>query len=115
MEPIEKIRQIILDNNFLDTEAGQRFVEWNRINDIQAVISFSGRSKNQQCYRITASSDSDSLYVTHLYIDRWGDIKVQLGSEDTDDFAGLLYHPSNEPITNFDPETIKEWISLLTF
>ena len=114
METIEKIKDIILDNNYFNTLAGQRFVEWNEIKDIQAVISFSGRSRNQQCYRLTASSDSDSIFVTHLYIDRWGQVRVQLGTEDTDDMNCIL-HPSGEPIEAYDEETLKEWVKLLTF
>lgn len=114
MNSREQLKQIILDNNYLDTLAGERFREWNDIRDILAVISFSGRSKNQQCYRLTSASDSDSIYVTHLYIDRSGSVKVQLGSEDTDDINVIL-HPSNEPLENYDDDTVEEWVRLLTF
>lgn len=113
MEPIEKIKQIILDNNYFDTLGGQRFVEWNEIRDIQAVISFGGRSKLRESYRLSPPSDSDALYVTHLYIDRWGEVRVQVSNEDSDDMNFLL-HPSGERIETFDDKTIKEWISLLT-
>lgn len=116
MNLIDKIKEIILDNNYFDTLAGERFKEWNDIKDITAVISFSGRSKNQECYRLhlTSESDSDVIYVSHLYIDKYESVKVQLTSEDTDDINVIL-HPSNEPIENYDDETIREWIDLLTF
>lgn len=111
---VEKIKDIILENNYFDTLAGERFKEWNGIKDIVAVISFSGRSKNQECYRLTSSSDSDVIYVTHLYVDRWGEVKVQLASEDTDDI-NLILHPSNERIEMFDDDILEEWIKLLTW
>lgn len=111
---VDKIKDIILENNYFDTLAGQRFKEWNDIKDIVAVIAFSGRSKKQECYKLTSSSDSDTMYVTHLYIDKWGNVKVQLGTEDTDDI-NLILHPSNERIELFDDETLEEWIKLLTF
>lgn len=114
MELAGKLKEIILDNNYFDTLAGQRFVEWNGIKDIAAVISFSGRSKKQQCYRLTSESDSESIYVTHLYVDRWGEVKVQLGSEDTDDINVIL-HPGGIPIENFDDDILEEWVELLTF
>jgi hypothetical protein len=44
----QKIKEIILDNNYFDTLAGQRFKEWNDIDRYSAVISFSGRSKEQK-------------------------------------------------------------------
>lgn len=114
MEFTEKLKEIILDNNYFDTLAGQRFVEWNEIKNITAVISFSGRSKKQQCYRLTSESDSDTIYVTHLYVDKYGDVKVQLGSEDTDDFNVIL-HPIGIPVENFDDDILEEWVNLLTF
>ena len=114
MDTIDKIKNIILDNNWFDTVAGLRFKEWNQLKEVSAVISFSGRSKKQECYRLSSSSDSDSVYVTHLYMDRWGDIKVQLGSEDTDDI-NMMLHPSGEPIENFDEETLQEWVELLNW
>ena len=110
----EKLKNIILDNNYFDTLAGQRFVEWNDIKNIIAVISFSGRSKKRESYKLSSDSDSDVVYVTHLYIDRWGNVKVQLGDEDTDDFSSILI-PSDEPIENFDDDTLREWIELLTW
>lgn len=113
-ELIDKIKDIILENNYFNTLAGERFKEWNGIKDIAAVIAFSGRSKKQECYKLTSSSDSDMIYVTHLYVDRFGDVKVQLGTEDTDDFSMIL-HPSGEPILTFDDEILKEWIKLLTW
>ena len=114
MNTIEKLRDIILDNNYFSTLAGERFVQWNDIKNIQAVISFSGRSKKQECYRLTSESDSESVFVTHLYIDKYGEVKVQLGSEDTDEFRVLL-HPSGIPIENFDNDILEEWVDLLTF
>ena len=114
MNTIEKLRDIIQENNYFDTLSGQRFVEWNDIKNISAIISFSGRSKKQECYRLTSESDSDSIYVTHLYIDKYGETKVQLGSEDTDEIGGIL-HPSDIPIENFDENILKEWVELLTW
>ena len=114
MELAGKLKEIILDNNYFDTLAGQRFVEWNDIKNITAVIPFSGRSKKQQCYRLTSESDSDAIYVTHLYVDRWGEVKVQLGSEDTDDFNAIL-HPSGIPVENFDDDILEEWVKLLNW
>ena len=114
MSLVNKIKDIILENNYFDTLAGQKFVEWNDIKNITAVISFSGRSKNRESYKLSSDSDSDVVYVTHLYIDRWGNVKVQLGDEDTDDFSSILI-PSDEPIENFDDDTLREWIELLTW
>lgn len=111
---VDKIKDIILENNWFNTLAGQRFKEWNDIKDIVAVIAFSGRSKKQECYKLTSSSDSDIMYVTHLYVDRWGNVKAQLGTEDTDDI-NLILHPSNERIELFDDEVLEEWIELLTW
>lgn len=114
MDTVDKIKSIILDNNWFDTVAGLRFKEWNQLKEVSAVISFSGRSKKQECYHLSSSSDSDSVYVTHLYMDRWGDIKAQLGSEDTDDI-NMMLHPSGEPIENFDEEILQEWVELLNW
>ena len=114
MSLVNKIKDIILENNYFDTIAGERFREWNDIKSITAVISFSGRSKNRESYPLSLCSDSDVVYVTHLYIDRWGNVKVQLGDEDTDDFSSILT-PSDEPIENFDDDTLREWIELLTW
>ena len=115
MSLVNKIKDIILENNYFDTIAGQRFREWNDIKNITAVISFSGRSKNRESYKLSSDSDSDDIvYVTHLYIDQWGNVKVQLGDEDTDDFSSILT-PSDEPIENFDDDTLREWIELLTW
>lgn len=111
---VDKIKDIILENNWFNTLAGQRFKEWNDIKDIVAVIAFSGRSRKQECYKLTSSSDSDIMYVTHLYVDRWGNVKAQLGTEDTDDI-NLILHPSNERIELFDDEVLEEWIELLTW
>lgn len=113
MELIEKIKNIILDNNYFDTLGGQRFMEWNEIRDVQAVISFGGRSKKRESYRLSSPSDSEALYVTHLYIDRWGEVRVQLSNEDSDDMSFLL-KPEGERIETFDDDTIREWVSLLT-
>ena len=114
MSLVNKIKDIILENNYFDTLAGQKFVEWNDIKNITAVISFSGRSKNREGYKLSSDSDIDVVYVTHLYIDRWGNVKVQLGDEDTDDFSSILT-PSDEPIENYDDDTLREWIELLTW
>ena len=114
MSLVNKIKDIILENNYFDTLAGQKFVEWNDIKNITAVISFSGRSKNRESYRLTSESDSETIYVTHLYIDNWGNVKVQIGEEDTDDFNAIL-HPSGIPVENFDDGILEEWISLLKF
>ena len=113
MSLVNKIKDIILENNYFDTLAGQKFVEWNDIKNITAVISFSGRSKNRESYKLSSDSDSDVVYVTHLYIDRWGNVKVQLGDEDTDDFSSILT-PIDESIENYDGDTLCEWIKLLT-
>ena len=115
MSLVNKIKDIILENNYFDTLAGQKFVEWNDIKNITAVISFSGRSKNRESYKLSSVSDSDDIvYVTHLYIDQWGNVKVQLGDEDTDDFSSILT-PSDEPIENYGGDTLREWIELLTW
>ena len=113
MSLVNKIKDIILENNYFDILACQRFVEWNDIKNITAVISFSGRSKNRESYKLSSDSDSDVVYVTHLYIDRWGNVKVQLGDEDTDDFSSILT-PIDESIENYDGDTLCEWIKLLT-
>jgi hypothetical protein len=115
MNLVNKIKEIILENNYFDTLAGQRFKEWNDIKNITAVISFSGRSKNRESYPLTLWSDSDDItYVTHLYIDKWGNVKDPLGDEDTDDFSSILM-PSDEPIENYDDDILREWIELLTW
>lgn len=114
MSLVNKIKDIILENNYFDTIAGERFREWNDIKNITAVISFSGRSKSRESYKLSSDSDSDVVYVTHLYIDRWGNVKVQLGDEDTDDFSSILT-PSDEPIENYGGDTLREWIELLTW
>ena len=111
---IEQLKDIILENNFFDTLAGMRFQEWNEIRSMTAVIAFAGRSKKQQSYRLTSGSDSDAIYVTHLYIDMFGEVKVQLGSEDSDDFTAIL-HPSDEPVDAYGEEILQEWIDLLTY
>ena len=114
MSLVNKIKDIILENNYFDTLAGQKFVEWNDIKNITAVISFSGRSKNRESYRLTSESDSETIYVTHLYIDKWGNVKVQIGDEDTDDFNAIL-HPSGIPVESFDDDILEEWVNLLKF
>ena len=115
MRLINKIKDIILENNYFDTLAGQKFVEWNDIKNITAVISISGRSTSRESYPLSLCSDTDDIvYVTHLYIDRWGNVKVQLGDEDTDDFSSILT-PSDEPIENYGGDTLREWIKLLTW
>lgn len=113
MELIDRIKKIILDNNYFDTLPGQRFLEWNEIRDVQAVISFGGRSKLRESYRLSPPSDSEALFVTHLYIDRWGDVRVQTSNEDSDDMNFLL-KPSGDRIEAYDDDTVREWIDLLT-
>lgn len=111
---VEKIKDIILENNYFDTLAGERFVEWNDIKNIVAVIAFAGRSKKHQSYRFTSGSNSDEIYVTHLYVDRFGEVKAQLSSVDDDDFE-LILKPSDIPVEQFDDEVLNEWINLLTW
>lgn len=111
---VQKIKDIILENNYFDTLAGQRFVEWNDVKNIAAVIAFSGRSRKRESYKLTSGSESDDVYVTHLYVDRFGEVKVQLCTEDTDDF-NLILCPSNIPVEQFDDETLEEWVNLLTW
>ncbi len=111
---VQKIKDIILENNYFDTLAGQRFVEWNDVKNIVAVIAFSGRSRKRESYKLTSGSDSDDVYVTHLYVDRFGEVKVQLCTEDTDDF-NLILCPSNIPVEQFDDETLEDWVNLLTW
>ena len=89
MSLVNKIKDIILENNYFDTLAGQKFVEWNDIKNITAVISFSGRSKSRESYPLSLCSD-------------------------TDDFSSILT-PSDEPIENYDGDTLREWIELLTW
>lgn len=113
-ELIEQLKDIILENNYFDTLAGERFREWNGIRNIKAVIAFAGRSKKQQSYRLTSGSDSDAIYVTHLYIDMYGEVKAQLWSEDNDDFSAIL-RPSDEPVEAYGEEILQEWIDLLTY
>ena len=115
MEPKQQIKEIILENNYFDTLAGQRFLEWNNIKMIKAVISFAGRSKKRESYELlNSASDSDLVYVTHLLVDNNGQVLVQISQEDTDDFSVIL-RPNVEPIDDFDEEIIKEWVELLTF
>ena len=113
MDYTEKLKDIILENNYFDTLAGQRFVEWHDIRYITAVIAFGGRSKKRESYRLTSESDSDMVYVTHLYVDKYGDVKVRVGSEDTDDF-NVIIHPRGIPVEHFDDDILKEWVDLLT-
>lgn len=113
MKYIDQLKEIIQENNYFDTLPGKRFKEWNGITDIESVISFSGRSRTRKSYRLSAASDSDQVYVTHLYIDRCGDVMVQLGIQDDDDFAAIL-HPSRESAEDYDQSILKEWVDLLT-
>ena len=111
---VEKIKDIILENNYFTTLPGDRFMEWNGIRNITAVIAFAGRSKKQESYKLSSESDSESMYVTHLYVDQYGDVKAQISSEDDDDFE-LILHPSGIPVETFDDEILKEWVNLLTW
>lgn len=115
MESKQQIKEIILENNYFDTLAGQRFQEWNGVKRFRAVIAFSGRSRKQESYELhNTASDSDAIYVTHLLLDNNDNIWVQISQEDTDDFSVIL-HPNVEPIDDFDEEIIEEWVDLLTF
>jgi hypothetical protein len=114
MGTIEKLKDIILDNNYFDTLAGERFKEWNNVKNIVAVIAFGGRSKKRESYRLTSGSESDEIYVTHLYVDRFGEVKVQLCTEDTDDF-NLILKPGEIPAEQFDEDILEEWVKLLTW
>ena len=108
---VEKLKEIILENNYFETLAGQRYHEWNEIRDVTAVIAFAGRSKKRCSYRL---SDEEELYVTHLYLDLVGRVKAQICQEDTDDFS-LILKPTGEPVEAFGEETLKEWVDLLTY
>lgn len=114
MGTIEKIKDIILENNYFNTLPGDRFMEWNGIRNIVAVIAFAGRSKKQESYRLSSESDSEAVYVTHLYIDQSGEVKAQLSTVDDDDFE-LILHPSNIPVESFDEDILEEWVKLLTW
>lgn len=115
MEAKQQIKEIILENNYFDTLAGQRFLEWNDIKMYKAVISFSGRSKKRKSYELlNSASDSDLVYVTHLLVDNSGQVLVQISQEDTDDFSVIL-HPNVELIDDFDEDILEEWVELLTF
>lgn len=106
----QKIKEIILENNYFDTLAGQRFKEWNGINNITAVISFAGRSKEQKSYEL-----NERTYVTHLMLDKYGNILVQISDEDTDDFSVILRPGNTRPVTDFSENYLEEWVELLTF
>ena len=111
---VEKIKDIILENNYFSTLPGDKFREWNGVVNITAVIAFAGRSKKQESYKLTSDSDSEAIYVTHLYIDIAGEVKAQVSSVDDDDFE-LILHPSGIPVESFDDEILKEWVNLLTW
>lgn len=113
MDYTEKLKDIILENNYFNTLAGQRFVEWNDIRYITAVIAFGGRSKKRESYRLASGYDGGTVYVTHLYVDKYGDVKVRMGPEDTDDFD-VIIHPRGVPVECFDDDVLKEWVDLLT-
>jgi hypothetical protein len=106
----QKIKEIILDNNYFDTLAGQRFKEWNGIDRYSAVISFSGRSKEQKSYEL-----NERAYVTHLMLDKYGNILVQISDEDTDDFSVILHPENTRLVTDFSENYLEEWVELLTF
>ena len=117
---IEQLRRIIQENNYLDTLAGQRFREWwpDALKDVIAVIAFAGRSKNRTGYKlpgIGSESDGD-LFITHLLVDRWNRVLVQISSEDSDAFDLILPHSQEPtvPVENFSEEYLKEWTDLLT-
>lgn len=101
----EKLREIIVDNNFLATDAGQRFKDMYGVNYL-AVISFAGRSRKHKSWEM-----SSGQYVTHLVIDCWGEIRVVLGDEDTDDLPTNLGR--SKSIDFFTDAETKEWVTLL--
>lgn len=115
-ELVNKLKEIIQENSYFQTPAGERFKNWNDINIVQDVISFSGRSKNHQGYELSNDSDKDELYVTHLMIDRYGEVFAVLSGEDTDDF-GVLVNLNTEyvHIEHFDDDIIREWVELLNW
>ena len=118
---IEQLKDIILENNFLDTLPGQRFKEWwpDALKDVTAVIAFAGRSKTRHGYKLPGiGSESDSnLFVTHLLVDRWNRVLVQIASDDDDTFDLILPHSQEPtvPVENFSEEYLKEWVDLLTY
>lgn len=114
MNAINTLKEIILENNYLNTQCGEAFKSWNSIDCIDALISFCGRSKKRECYMLGSDSDGDVTYVSHLYVDTEGNVKVQLSTEDTDDI-NVMIHPNGIPVEEFDDATIREWIDLLTF
>ena len=111
-EIIQKLGEVVFDNNFFNTLAGERFKEIYDVSSVQAAISFAGRSKKHESFAITAESDHELYYITHLYIDTSGHLMVQVCSEDDDDFA-VLIHPSGYSIKEFETEVLKEWLNLL--
>lgn len=110
MKNIEKLKEIILDNNYFNTLAGQRFREWNGIDCYLAVISFPGRSTERKSYELDKNS-----YVTHLMMDKSGVVRVQICDEDTDDFSVILHTGNTRPVTDFSETYLEEWVELLTF
>lgn len=115
MNAKEQLKEIILENNYFDTLPGLRFKEWNNIMMFTAVISFAGRSRRRESYELlNSASDSDVVYVTHLVLDRTGNIWAAIGPEDTDDFGEIL-HPNLENVDSFDEDVLEEWVELLTF
>lgn len=109
MDTVNKLKEIILDNNWFDTPSGERFKEMYGITGVEAVMTFAGRSKRRCSYLL---SESDEMYVTHLYIDAKGDVCMQLSSEDTDDYS-LILRPSGESVEDLDEEILDEWLELL--
>ena len=109
MNTLEKLKEVIIENNWFDTLAGERFREMYDVKNIVAVMTFSGRSKERCSYLL---SESDEVYVTHLYIDPEGNVCMQLSTEDTDDYS-LILRPSGESVEDLDEEILNEWINLL--
>ena len=112
MEPIEKINKVITENNYLETIPGQRFKEWNDIKDIQAVISFGGRTKNQKSYPLSQSSEKETEYVTHLYIDKYGEMWASICDADDDDYSRFLENRSVR-LEMLSDDIVKEMADLL--
>lgn len=112
MNEIERLREIILDNNWFDTPAGERFREMYGIcRNITGVMSFAGRSKDRCSYLLL---DSDETYVTHLYTDDKGNVYMQLSTEDTDELDAIIT-PIYEPVDELPEEILNEWIELLDY
>lgn len=115
-EIIQKLGEIVFDNNFFETMPGERFKETYGVDNIQAAISFAGRSRKHESYLLLRDSDYEALYITHLYVDNGGHLMVRICAEDDDDFA-MLVHPTaiGESVKHFETETLEDWVKLLEY